>query len=185
MHKVKLWFESLNRAGKASTIIAIVLGSLVTVSAISPSSPTTSEEKPKNSKIKTDPVTSIKTESKTESIPFNKQNVDDNSLPKDTTQIKTPGVDGVKIITYTITMVDGVETERKSTETITKTPITQITSVGTYVKPVSNCDSNYSGCVPNVSYDLDCPDIGYSVQVLGYDKHRLDADGDGQGCDSY
>lgn len=47
------------------------------------------------------------------------------------------------------------------------------------------CNPNYSGCVPNVSYDLDCKDIGYSVQVIGYDQYGLDRDGDGVGCESY
>jgi len=48
-----------------------------------------------------------------------------------------------------------------------------------------NCDPNYSPCVPNVSYDLDCPDIGFSVSVLGSDPHGFDRDGDGYGCESY
>lgn len=53
-------------------------------------------------------------------------------------------------------------------------------------KPVSNCDPNYSGaCVPLVSWDLDCADIGESVTVVGSDIHRFDADGDGAGCESY
>lgn len=51
--------------------------------------------------------------------------------------------------------------------------------------PPSNCDPNYSPCVPNVSYDLNCPDIGFSVRVLGTDKHGFDRDGDGYGCESY
>jgi endonuclease YncB( thermonuclease family) len=33
--------------------------------------------------------------------------------------------------------------------------------------------------------DLDCPDIGHRVIITGPDYHRLDADGDGIGCDSY
>ena len=50
----------------------------------------------------------------------------------------------------------------------------------------SNCDPNYSGaCVPIVSWDLDCADIGESVTVTGSDIHRFDADGDGAGCESY
>jgi len=49
----------------------------------------------------------------------------------------------------------------------------------------SSCDSNYTGCVPSVDYDLDCPDVGRSVRVLGVDVHRFDADGDGYGCESY
>ena len=51
--------------------------------------------------------------------------------------------------------------------------------------PAGNCDPNYSPCVPNVSYDLDCADIGFSVTVIGVDKHRFDGNGDGFGCESY
>lgn len=48
------------------------------------------------------------------------------------------------------------------------------------------CDPNYAGgCVPIVSYDLDCADIGQSVTVVGYDVHGFDGDGDGYGCESY
>ena len=49
----------------------------------------------------------------------------------------------------------------------------------------TDCDPNYDPCVPNVSYDLDCPDIGFSVVVTGYDRHNFDRDGDGYGCESY
>lgn len=48
----------------------------------------------------------------------------------------------------------------------------------------SNCDPNYSPCIPKVSYDLDCGDISTSVQVIGTDRHRFDRDGDGYGCES-
>ena len=48
----------------------------------------------------------------------------------------------------------------------------------------SGCDSNYSGtCVPQVSYDLNCDDIGGSVTVVGSDPHGFDGDGDGSGCE--
>jgi hypothetical protein len=48
-----------------------------------------------------------------------------------------------------------------------------------------NCDPNYTPCVPLVSYDLDCPDIGFSVTVIGSDPHGFDREGDGLGCESY
>ncbi|HEX8182179.1 MAG TPA: hypothetical protein VF575_01100 [Candidatus Saccharimonadales bacterium] len=51
--------------------------------------------------------------------------------------------------------------------------------------PDSDCDPNYTPCVPNVSYDLDCGDIGMSVSVIGSDTHRFDRDNDGYGCESY
>ena len=34
-------------------------------------------------------------------------------------------------------------------------------------------------------YDLDCGDIGHPVTVDGADAHRLDADGDGIGCEGW
>lgn len=49
----------------------------------------------------------------------------------------------------------------------------------------SNCDPNYTPCIPNVSYDLDCADVGKQVRVIGTDTHRLDREGDGYGCESY
>lgn len=48
-----------------------------------------------------------------------------------------------------------------------------------------SCDINYSPCVPQVSYDLDCADIGIQVTVKGADIYRFDRDGDGYGCESY
>ncbi len=47
------------------------------------------------------------------------------------------------------------------------------------------CDPNYTPCVPQVSYDLDCGDIGFSVTVIGADIHGFDRDNDGWGCESY
>lgn len=52
-------------------------------------------------------------------------------------------------------------------------------------KPASNCNPNYSPCIPNSSYDLDCADVGMSVSVTGTDVYNLDRDGDGRGCESY
>jgi hypothetical protein len=44
---------------------------------------------------------------------------------------------------------------------------------------------NYSPCVPSGHSDLDCPDIGFRVQVIGADPYLLDADNNGIGCESY
>jgi endonuclease YncB( thermonuclease family) len=46
-----------------------------------------------------------------------------------------------------------------------------------------SCDPNYTPCVPNVPGDLNCPNIGYPVQVIGYDRYGLDRDHDGRGCE--
>ena len=47
-----------------------------------------------------------------------------------------------------------------------------------------SCSPSYSPCVPNVPYDLDCADIGFTVTVIGPDVYRLDGDGDSVGCES-
>lgn len=46
----------------------------------------------------------------------------------------------------------------------------------------SGCHPSYTPCVPN-GPDLDCPDIGHPVRVVGPDSFRLDADKDGVGCE--
>jgi membrane protein involved in colicin uptake len=54
----------------------------------------------------------------------------------------------------------------------------------------SRCDPNYSGCLDPSASDYDCeggsgngPEYTGTVRVIGDDRHGLDADGDGYGCD--
>jgi len=47
----------------------------------------------------------------------------------------------------------------------------------------SGCDPNYTGCVPVYPPDVNCPEVGETVTVLGSDPHGLDADGDLVGCE--
>jgi endonuclease YncB( thermonuclease family) len=49
----------------------------------------------------------------------------------------------------------------------------------------ASCNPNYTPCVPNSKDDLNCPDVGHPVKVVGSDPYNLDADGDGFGCESY
>jgi hypothetical protein len=119
------------------------------------------------------------------SIPFEIITKDDPTLSLGTTSTIQEGKPGEKVTIYTITYTDGKETKKEvKKESITEaTP--KIIHNGTYVEPVPDCNPNYSGCVENSSYDLDCADIGTSVTVLGYDEYGLDRDGDGYGCESY
>jgi Excalibur calcium-binding domain len=54
--------------------------------------------------------------------------------------------------------------------------------------PQEDCDPAYpDDCLPSPPPDLDCADVGHRVTVdhrYG-DPHRLDADGDGIGCDRF
>lgn len=197
MNKLKAWISGLTAVGRISVLAVIVLGGMFTVSAVSPPTPAiTSSVVTETTKIepivtkKVDPVVTTKTETKTEIIPFTEQTVESNDLAKGQTQIQTEGVNGVKTITYTITLTGGVETNRTPVEAITAEPVSQVTVIGTYVKPVSNCDPNYSGCVP-IASDVDCAGgsgngpayvIG-PVKVVGRDIYDLDRDGNGWGCE--
>ena len=49
----------------------------------------------------------------------------------------------------------------------------------------ASCNPNYTPCVPNSASDLNCPDVGHPVTVVGSDPYNLDGDGDGFGCESY
>jgi hypothetical protein len=47
----------------------------------------------------------------------------------------------------------------------------------------SGRDPNYTACILVYPPDLNCPDIGCTVQVIGGGPHRLDRDNDGWGCE--
>jgi len=179
------WVKGLSVAGKVA--MAVVGAGAVGVVAM----PDTSSPAPVTEDVTAEPKASITTETLTETevIDFTKQSVETSSLNKGMTQITTPGVNGARTITYKVTKSNGIQTSKEQVKSeVTTQPVVEVTSVGTYETPAprSNCDPNYSPCVPLVSYDLDCPDIGFSVRVLGSDPHGFDGnDNDGYGCESY
>jgi hypothetical protein len=101
----------------------------------------------------------------------------------------TVGIDGERSIIYEVMYMNGQETSRTEvSNVITKQPVTAVTKIGVKeatgtTVPTDACDPNYTPCIPSVDHDLDCPDIGFIVQVIGGDPHRLDADHDGIACE--
>jgi len=158
--------------------------------------PNTKQTPSQESKVDASPSITYKETEETQTIAFDKTSKDDGALTKGATSITTAGVDGVKTITYKLTLTDGVETNKEIVnETVTKTPVAEVTSIGTYVAPVakkvtSKCDPNYSGCVP-IASDVDCgggsgngPEYLYgTASVIGSDIYGLDRDGDGIACE--
>lgn len=182
---MKAWLLGLSVGKK----IALAVGSFLAVSTIAgaiaatPTPPIANVESKK-------PVVVIKDEKKTEPVKFKTESKEDPSLNKGETTVTREGVNGERTLNYKVTYTDGVETDRELiSETLTKEPINKVVFKGTYVAPKpapappSNCDPNYTPCVPKVSYDLDCPDVGFTVSVIGSDVHRFDRDGDGYGCE--
>ncbi len=88
-----------------------------------------------------------------------------------------------------------VAVEAPTTTAVTTTEVTVLpleggpTDESTLQGTPRLCNSNYSGCVPDVS-DVDCPGDGdgplYSTEpavVMGQDVYELDTDGDGETCE--
>jgi micrococcal nuclease len=79
---------------------------------------------------------------------------------------------------------DGKKTKPQvSTPNTAPQPVPNPTPVATPAS--SNCDPNYTPCVPVSSSDLDCADIGVMVKIIGTDVHKFDRNKDGYGCESY
>lgn len=193
--KAKVWHSGLSKAGKGIVWTLAGVFGVAAVSAAANPAPQPPEAKP-TAQVQTEekePVIETRTVTETEAVAFTSTTVEDGNLAKGSTAVRTNGVNGVKTMTYDIDYTNGVAGEKKLVkEEVTTAPIAQVTAIGTYVKPAaapkpaSNCDPNYTPCVPNVSYDLDCPDIGFRVTVIGSDRHGFDGnDNDGLGCESY
>ena len=89
------------------------------------------------------PVVEIKTETKTEAIPFKTINEPDPSLDKGKSTVKREGKNGVAQVTYEVTYTDGKETGRKEiSRTTTTEPINKIVLVGTKVTTEPVVDKN-------------------------------------------
>jgi len=193
MHNLKSWFINLSRVGKVSTLSAIALGGLFFASGATPPAPSTPISQPvtaiKNEQK--DLIITTQTETETIAVPYSKTSRTDSTLAKGEARIDTAGVNGEKTIVYTITLKDKVETGRTSTESISKLPIDEVTSVGTYVAPVVTKKSAPTASPSTQSssaYYKNCTAARaagaapvYAGQP-GYGKH-LDRDGDGVGCE--
>ena len=139
------------------------------------------------------PTVVKKTVTVRKSIAYATRKVDDATLAKGRTKVRTAGVAGVRTLTYEVTLAGGKETGRTLVgNVITKQPVTKVVAVGTKVSSGGgNCDPNYRPCVP-IASDVDCAGgsgngpayVQGPVYVIGTDIYDLDRDGDGVGCDT-
>lgn len=146
------------------------------------------------------PVITTRDEAVTEPVPFERTSVDDSTVPQGQTAVTTAGQNGERTRTYHVTLTDGKETKRELvSDAVTVPPITEVTSVGTYVEPAAppppaaapgDCDPNYAdACVP-IADDVDCAGgkgngpayFDGVARVVGRDIYKLDGDGDGWAC---
>jgi resuscitation-promoting factor RpfB len=124
-------------------------------------------------------------------IPFKTMRVNDSTLSKGSTRVRSQGVRGVEILTYKVTFRNGIQVHKELVrKIIVRAPVTRVIAVGT--KETQQCDPNYSGaCVP-IASDVDCAGgsgngpayIQGPLTVTGSDIYGLDRDGDGIACDT-
>jgi len=196
--KAKSRFTALSLAGKIVFIGAALMGGTVFAAAVSPTTepsatPKTEVSQPSQESPK--PKIEVKIITETESIAFETEETTDSGLEKGKTKVVQEGKEGKKEIKYEVTYENGTEKSRKKiSESVVVKPVNKIVATGTYTPPVavtppSNCDPNYSGCVP-IASDVDCAGgsgngpayVAGPVYVIGNDIYDLDRDDDGVGC---
>ncbi|MFC5745735.1 G5 domain-containing protein [Actinomadura rugatobispora] len=183
----------MRRSATAIVVAAVLVTSSAGCGSTAAPTAAGSESSPPSAPASTpSPTPSVekRTVTETEAIPFKTKKVNDPTLAKGETKVRTRGVAGVRTLTYSVTITDGVQTGRKLVrKAVTKAPVARIIAVGT--KQTRQCDPNYSGaCVP-IASDVDCAGgsgdgPGYvqgPVRVVGSDIYDLDRDGDGTACD--
>lgn len=204
---------SFTRTSLAMVCTPLVFGLLVIIGATAPpqakqqTNPQTSQATPKlttelkgvvKSAVDSKPSTVKQIITETEVVAYDSKTIQDATLPKGTSRRAVNGVNGVRAKTYEVTITNGAETARTLLrDVITQQAVTEVVAEGTKVASTSppqpsssNCNPNYSGCVPSAS-DVDCAGGGGNgpayvsgpVSVIGTDLYGLDRDGDGIGCE--
>ncbi|MFC4244608.1 DUF3761 domain-containing protein [Gryllotalpicola reticulitermitis] len=89
------------------------------------------------------PVITTELVSETSSIPFHSTTVTSATRAKGSSSVTTVGVSGVETKTYLVTYTNGAETgSTLKSDTVTRQPVTQVTTVGTYVAPAAPTCTN-------------------------------------------
>ena len=184
-------------APTANSTTTSAVGPLLPVAGSPSAHPATADEPDEPVAAPTGPAVTERLVTEEEAIPFSQVTVNDPNADAGTSVVAVPGVAGVLHVTYRVTLVDGVETERVRTgERVLRAAVDQVTRVGTRVQPApasggSGCDPNYAGgCVP-IASDVDCAGGGGNgpayfsgtATVVGSDIYDLDRDGDGIACE--
>lgn len=110
-----------------------------------------------------------KEESKTEPVSYGSETVESNTLNKGDSQVTQKGVNGEKTIIYAVTYRGNDEISRTvRSESITKQPVNQVTTVGTYVYTAPAPQVNSSGATALCSDGS----LSYSAHHQGTCSHH-------------
>lgn len=137
MSRLGSWFKGLTATGKVTTIAVASILSLGTMGAMAQSgTPSSPSNTPSTSNVsaqpqKPQPKVETKTVTTTEPVAYTSSTVNDPNLAQGTTQTQTAGVNGVRTLTYEVTLTDGVETARKEiSNAVTTQPLNEVIAHG-------------------------------------------------------
>ncbi len=123
--------------------------------------------------------TGIKVETVTEEIATPVQTINDASLAYGTNAVRQQGSPGQQVVTYEVTLVNNVETGRKTIQqVVTKAPVTQITVVGSSLSGIKG-DMALAGIAPG--------DYQYADYIISRESGWCPTKAQGQygGCPPY
>ncbi|MBQ6486711.1 DUF3761 domain-containing protein [Candidatus Saccharibacteria bacterium] len=99
----------------------------------------------------------LETETKEIEIPFSTETVEDNTVAKGTSYIKSEGQNGTRTETYEVLYINGEEKGRKRIlSKTTKEPIKRVVVEGTYVKPKTSASNCPNGTYKNSAGNTVC-----------------------------
>lgn len=130
-------FLALSRLAKVALGVGVITVLGIASSASQPQTKNLTDQKTSNTTQQHAPAITTKTVDETQAIPFESTTANDATLAKGTSKVTTAGVNGVSTLTYKVTYSDGAQTKKELvSQVITTPPVTQVTSVGTYVAPL-------------------------------------------------
>ena len=136
MTNFKERFSSLSRFSRTGLISAVLIAVVALGSHTSGAPHNNGSTGIKGASTTSQPVNTTRTETTTESIPYTSSTVFDSSKSSGTTLVTATGVNGVKTLTWTVNLINGVETGKtKVSEEVTTQPVNEVITKGTYVAP--------------------------------------------------
>jgi len=138
---IRAWFAALSTVAKVGVVSAAVVAGGAATSSLTPQ-----QQTPTGGTSTSVCSSQRTTTTETQPIPFDKTTVNDPNTSKGQTSIQTAGVNGVETQTYDVTSYSPSgclqDTKVLTKEVVTTQPVTEVTSVGTYVAPVQPTCTN-------------------------------------------
>ena len=133
LHKIKTWYSGLSHNAKFTFLALIAVIAAANLAPLGPSAFTD----PKVQGISKNQEKRILRENVV--VPFERVTMNDGTLEKGKKIIRTTGSDGMKRVTYEVTMQNGKEVNKKLLkEELTLSPVNEVTAVGTRDSKKSN-----------------------------------------------